>query len=1082
MTRSSQVSNTRANEEILGYKLEERIGAGGFGEVWRAEAPGGLYKAIKIVFGYHDEDLAQSELKALNRVKELRHPFLLSLERIEIVDGQLVVVTELADGSLKDRFAECVHQGMHGIPREELVRYLTDAADGLDFLCQKYLLQHLDVKPDNLLLVGDHVKVADYGLVKDIRDNASMLSGMTPTYSPPEVFDGRPSQLSDQYSLAVVYQEMLTGIRPYDGTTTSELARQHMLGHPNLEPLPRGDQSVVAKALSKDPTHRYGSCKEFVEQLAKRRHTGPVGKVTEKCEYDFNEPTMVLTGSDLPKKRSAELAQRMPAIECDGSFAAFHPTIVIGVGRAGTSVLSRIKQRLTQRFGRHDELPAVHFLCVDSDVEDLFHTHNSDDEARFRDEEVLGVPLQDAAAYRKSGDRYSKWLSRRWIYNIPRSRSTEGIRPLGRLAFADHSEQIMDRLHEIVQRLANNVDVEKSAIATGMTPHSTPRIFIVGSIGGGICSGMVADLAYAVRNVLLEHGLSDELIHALFLYGKGRTQTESSLAAANAYACLRELYHYAKLGYPGDPSLDLPPFDDGNTAAFSDVYFVHHDAEQCDNQQKAVADYLYLDIATSSNDFFKRCRTGRTDDGKLRLRTLGFSRFDFQQERTRAKFANAIQESLFTRWLAPIEGPIKNFNIREFVETQLNDHAINGERIVEKGNEIAEAVYGTDIAKNVLAIINDITGPNQDFYRVRELTPQVYDSLKQQADHPSDPTLLSINENITPICSEMVGGLWEKCGELIDNPTTRFGGARRVHDAIQDQLRSFRSEFRRRKAELESQLDSLDVAPDDSAEENAEPKTIDFELLSKIYAKIARVDCADALVAKIQFSSRPLQNEFERIRQLFESAQKNAHVLAEANIPPQSEGPNYESVIRGFLAEHVALFVTMLESHTDRSYFNSLGGLRKVAENGAMSSAQLANAVYGQSRFLVAGSFQGLNFDAVLDVAIPKNEDLKLIVNDQLKDALPQLTDCGGGLRLMLAVPVATPGKRLGKLCSELFNGDPTIVRGTDGDLAVCLEGESVLAEDVALLLLENSPTATEYIERIGSRLDVEWIPITGLG
>ena len=72
------------NKEILGYKLKERIGSGGFGEVWSAEAPGGLMKAVKIVFGYHDGKRAQAELKALDRVKELRHPFLLSLERIEV--------------------------------------------------------------------------------------------------------------------------------------------------------------------------------------------------------------------------------------------------------------------------------------------------------------------------------------------------------------------------------------------------------------------------------------------------------------------------------------------------------------------------------------------------------------------------------------------------------------------------------------------------------------------------------------------------------------------------------------------------------------------------------------------------------------------------------------------------------------------------------------------------------------------------------------------------------------------------------------------------------------------------------------
>src|ERR1700724_3498760 len=103
-------------EPLPGYRLIERIGGGGFGEVWKAEAPGGLFKAIKFVFG----DLrgagdvgqrAEQELKALRRVQTVRHPYILSLERYDIIDGQLMIVMELADRNLHDRFRECRGQG-----------------------------------------------------------------------------------------------------------------------------------------------------------------------------------------------------------------------------------------------------------------------------------------------------------------------------------------------------------------------------------------------------------------------------------------------------------------------------------------------------------------------------------------------------------------------------------------------------------------------------------------------------------------------------------------------------------------------------------------------------------------------------------------------------------------------------------------------------------------------------------------------------------------------------------------------------------------------------------------------------------
>src|SRR5262249_26991580 len=141
-----------------GYRLIEQLGTGGYGEVWKAAAPGGLTKAVKIVFGTMDGPQAEQELKALNRIKAVRYPVLLSLERIDVIDGQLFVVTGLAEGSLLDRFLQCRRVGLPGIPRDELLAHLRDAADALDYMAQTHGLQHLDVKPQNLLLVGGRMQ------------------------------------------------------------------------------------------------------------------------------------------------------------------------------------------------------------------------------------------------------------------------------------------------------------------------------------------------------------------------------------------------------------------------------------------------------------------------------------------------------------------------------------------------------------------------------------------------------------------------------------------------------------------------------------------------------------------------------------------------------------------------------------------------------------------------------------------------------------------------------------------------------------------------------------------------------------
>ncbi len=205
-------------EPIPGYSLVARLGSGGFGEVWKADSPGGFHVALKFV--RLEGKSSEVEQRALEVIKDVRHPHLLATFGTWQIDDFLVIAMELADRTLLDRFQEAVKEGYQGIPRDELFEYLAEAAKGIDHLNApqqpgQLRIQHRDIKPQNLLLSGNSVKVGDFGLARSLQYEATGHTGiLSLAYAAPECFDGITSNRSDQYSLAMTYCHLRGGRLP----------------------------------------------------------------------------------------------------------------------------------------------------------------------------------------------------------------------------------------------------------------------------------------------------------------------------------------------------------------------------------------------------------------------------------------------------------------------------------------------------------------------------------------------------------------------------------------------------------------------------------------------------------------------------------------------------------------------------------------------------------------------------------------------------------------------------------------------------------------------------------------------------
>lgn len=776
-------------EPIPGYKLIERLGGGGFGEVWKAMAPGGLLKAIKFVYGdltSSDEEgqRAEQELKALSRVKSVRHPYILSLERYDILEGRLVIVMELADRNLYDRLKDCRATGLPGIPRDELLRYMEETAEALDMMNVEYQLQHLDIKPQNLFLVHHHVKVADFGLVKDLAGMmASLTGGVTPVYAAPETFDGWVSRYCDQYSLAIVFQELLTGTRPFVSSSVAQLIQQHLKSAPNLSALPPSDREAIGRALAKNPDERFPTCMDLIKTLraaglemsravsrgAPAAKAGPMlpplpqtderpGVENPSVGYpslpalDGAKPAVIPTGQtqyiQADEKGSDHRLNLPPARqELEGDGVLF-PSLVIGLGGLGLGVLKRYVEKMYERFDQAGLPDCLRVLHIDTDPDAARQATTGDPAALMIPGDFLLAKLNRPSHYLKSKTRMSGWFNPKMLYRIPRNLVTTGLRVLGRLAFIDNYRMIHRRLQAELEICNQRETLIRSTEKFGLGLRTTrPRVYIVCGLAGGSGSGMFLDLAYVLGRMMRHQGHENPEIIGIFLIPPIDRHPARTLGMGNTFAALTELNHFSAPGTSFSAQYDERerPFT-SQEPPFSRCIFLQLPEETEGRSLREVsglaADYLYRNMVTPMGRVVDETRDRISilprQPWGLSYQTFGIFRVSLPRQALLHLASRQLCLRLVDRWLAKDAAPIKA-EISRLVNEEWTVRGLSPEKLMEALQKTCAATLGNapeTVFATLTEPLNALDTARQD--EARQILTNVFRGLEEILGRPEE--------------------------------------------------------------------------------------------------------------------------------------------------------------------------------------------------------------------------------------------------------------------------------------------------------------------------------------------------------
>ncbi len=323
------MSTDWVGRQLGNYRLLSSIGHGGYADVYQGEH---IYlktqAAIKVLrTQLTDEDVEHFRTEALT-IAHLVHPHIIRVFDFNVLDTIPFLVMDYApNGTLRQR-----HPKGSRLTPDIFLPYVMDIASALQYAHDQKLI-HRDIKPENMLLGSNNqVMLSDFGIAIVSQNSLSqttedMVVG-TMAYMAPEQLQGKARPASDQYALAIVIYEWLSGVRPFSGTYV-ELLTQHLSTDPPLLDeqtlaIPHAVQQVIRKALAKDPHQRFARIQDFANALEWAYRTAKIATPgTSSRREDVRPAASISSQATRPPFNAAQTPPPQAASSTPGPMLSF---------------------------------------------------------------------------------------------------------------------------------------------------------------------------------------------------------------------------------------------------------------------------------------------------------------------------------------------------------------------------------------------------------------------------------------------------------------------------------------------------------------------------------------------------------------------------------------------------------------------------------------------------------------------------------------------------------------------------------------------------------------------------------------